>query len=67
MNITIHRPTQIGGQITCIATNQSKIIIDLGHDLPNNNQCKENRLATKHCNGLKYSRYKIQAYKVYVA
>lgn len=41
MNITIHRPTQIGGQITCIATNQSKIIIDLGHDLPNNNQCKD--------------------------
>ncbi len=35
MQITIHRATQIGGQITCISTAQASIIIDLGHNLPN--------------------------------
>lgn len=36
MKITIHRPEQIGGQITQISTPNSSIIIDLGHNLPNN-------------------------------
>ena len=36
MQITIHRAAQIGGQITRISTAQSSIIIDLGHNLPNN-------------------------------
>ena len=35
MQITIHRATQIGGQITRISTSQASIIIDLGHNLPN--------------------------------
>ena len=35
MQITIHRATQIGGQITRISTPQASIIIDLGHNLPN--------------------------------
>ena len=35
MQITIHRATQIGGQITRISTHQASIIIDLGHNLPN--------------------------------
>lgn len=34
MQITIHRATQIGGQITRISTLQASIIIDLGHNLP---------------------------------
>ena len=34
MQITIHRATQIGGQITRISTPQASIIIDLGHNLP---------------------------------
>ena len=35
MQITIHRATQIGGQITRISTAHASIIIDLGHNLPN--------------------------------
>ena len=34
MQITIQRPAQIGGQITCIATPTASIVIDLGHNLP---------------------------------
>lgn len=34
MEITIHRPAQIGGQITKISTACTSIIIDLGHNLP---------------------------------
>lgn len=40
MRITIHRPAQIGGQITCISTARTSIIIDLGHNLP---RCDEDR------------------------
>lgn len=35
MQITVHRATQIGGQITRISTARASIIIDLGHNLPN--------------------------------
>lgn len=35
MQITIHRATQIGGQITRISIAHASIIIDLGHNLPN--------------------------------
>ena len=41
MQITIHRATQIGGQITRISTAQASIIIDLGHNLPNHAEDKD--------------------------
>lgn len=38
VKITIHRPEQIGGQITKISTVTTSIIIDLGHNLPGRNE-----------------------------
>ena len=41
MQITIHRATQIGGQITRISTARASIIIDLGQNLPNHAEDKD--------------------------
>ncbi len=64
MKISIHRPNQIGGQITKISTNQASIIIDLGHNLPNNKGKKDsldNREAiealTTGCDAILYTHY----------
>ncbi len=64
MKITIHRPEQIGGQITKISTNQASIIIDLGHNLPNNKGKKDpfdNREAIEAlaagCDAILYTHY----------
>ena len=38
MIITLHRPHQIGGCITVIETDEAKIIIDLGSNLPGTNK-----------------------------
>ncbi len=64
MKITIHRPEQIGGQITKISTDQASIIIDLGHNLPNNKGKKDpfdNRDAiealTAGCDAILYTHY----------
>ena len=66
MRITIHRGIdQIGGCITEIATNTSKVIIDLGHNLPDGEGVADDRLAnkqaiealTKGCSAVIYSHY----------
>lgn len=64
MQITIHRAEQIGGQITRISTAKGNIIIDLGHNLPNNREDKDmydNDLAvaeiTKDCSAILYTHY----------
>ena len=64
MQITIHRATQIGGQITCISTDQASIIIDLGHNLPNHaedDDAYDNDRAiaeiTKGCSAILYTHY----------
>ncbi len=64
LKITIHRPEQIGGQITRISTATSSIIIDLGHNLPNN-KGEEDPLDNKEaiealtagCNAVLYTHY----------
>ncbi len=61
MNITIHRPRQIGGQITEITTFKgTRIIIDLGVNLSgddplNNREAIES--LTKGCNAVLYTHY----------
>ena len=64
MQITIHRATQIGGQITSISTNRVSIIIDLGHNLPNhteNEDAYDNDSAiagiTEGCSAILYTHY----------
>lgn len=64
MEIAIHRPAQIGGQITKISTQKSSIIIDLGHNLPNNSDDKDpydnsDAIAeiTKACSAILYTHY----------
>lgn len=64
MQITIHRAEQIGGQITRISTAKGSIIIDLGHNLPNNREDEDifdNDLAvaeiTKGCSAILYTHY----------
>ena len=48
MQITIHRGiNQIGGCITEIATEKTKILIDLGHNLPNNEGISDDALANE--------------------
>ena len=48
MKITIHRGIdQIGGCITEIATNNTRILIDLGQNLPDNEGNINDPLATK--------------------
>ena len=64
MQIAIHRPAQIGGQITRISTAHASILIDLGHNLPNH---KEDRDAydnpraiaeiTEGCSAILYTHY----------
>lgn len=64
MQITIHRATQIGGQITRISTAQASIIIDLGHNLPNHaedkdvydNDCAIAKI-TEGCSAILYTHY----------
>lgn len=64
MQITIHRATQIGGQITRISTAHANIIIDLGHNLPNNtkdedaydNDCAIAEI-TEGCSAILYTHY----------
>jgi len=64
MQITIHRAEQIGGQITCISTANTHIIIDLGHNLPKNVEDEDvydNAQAvaeiTKDCSAILYTHY----------
>ena len=64
MQITIHRATQVGGQITRISTAQASIIVDLGHNLPNRAEDKDaydNDRAiaeiTKDCSAILYTHY----------
>ena len=66
MKITIHRGIdQIGGCITEIATETTKIFIDLGHNLPKGNNPVEDENAnketieklTKDCSAIFYSHY----------
>ena len=64
MQITIRRAAQIGGQITRISTARASIIIDLGHNLPKNNENEDaydNDLAiseiTKGCSAILYTHY----------
>ncbi len=64
LRISIHRPAQIGGQITRISTATSSIIIDLGHNLPNNKGDEDpldNREAiealTAGCDAILYTHY----------
>lgn len=64
MQITIHRATQIGGQITRISTAHASIIIDLGHNLPNHAEDEDaydNDRAiaeiTKGCSAILYTHY----------
>jgi ribonuclease J len=48
MKITIHRGfNRIGGCITEIATETSKILVDLGHNLPKGNQLGKDEFANK--------------------
>ena len=64
MQITIHRATLIGGQITRISTPQASIIIDLGHNLPNHaededaydDDCAIARI-TEGCSAILYTHY----------
>ncbi len=64
MRITIHRAAQIGGQITRISTARASILIDLGHNLPRNNEDEDpydNDPAiaelTKGCSAILYTHY----------
>ena len=64
MKIKIHRPAQIGGCITEIATATSRIIIDLGHNLPSAGDEPDNfdnadiiRCLTKDCDAIFYTHY----------
>ena len=64
MQITIHRATQIGGQITRISTANTSIIIDLGHNLPKNNEYEDAydndrtiATITKGCSAILYTHY----------
>ena len=66
MKITIHRGiNQIGGCITEIATETTKIFIDLGHNLPKGDKPSEDKNAnneaieklTKDCNAIFYTHY----------
>ena len=64
MQITIHRAEQIGGQITRISTANTSIIIDLGHNLPKNEESEDvfdNAQAvaeiTKDCSAILYTHY----------
>ena len=64
MQIIIHRAEQIGGQITRISTSNASIIIDLGHNLPNNTEDEDiydNDLAvadiTKDCLAILYTHH----------
>lgn len=65
IKITVHRPNQIGGCITEIVTGQSKIIIDLGHNLPVKGQVAEDEKAneaaiselTEGCDAVFYTHY----------
>lgn len=66
MKITIHRGiAQIGGCITEIATDRSKIFIDLGHNLPKPNEDAEDEYANNEviaklcedCNAIFYTHY----------
>jgi len=66
MTLTIHRGTnQIGGCITEIATETTKIFIDLGHNLPKGDKpvvdeyaCKEEiEKLTENCGAIFYSHY----------
>lgn len=64
MQITIHRATQIGGQITRISTSQASIIVDLGHNLPNHTEDEDaydddRAIAeiTKGCSAILYTHY----------
>ena len=64
MQITIHRATQIGGQIIRISTAQASIIIDLGHNLPSHaedkdvydNDCAIAKI-TEGCSAILYTHY----------
>ncbi len=64
MQITIHRAEQIGGQITRISTATTNIIIDLGHNLPQNvededvyNNVQTIAEVTKDCSAILYTHY----------
>lgn len=66
MKITIHRGIdQIGGCITEIATATSKILIDLGHNLPGKDGASEDKFAgreaiealTEDCDAIFYTHY----------
>ena len=66
MKITIHRGiNQIGGCITEIATNTTKVFIDLGHNLPKGDTPANDSIAneeaieelTKDCNAIFYTHY----------
>lgn len=66
MKITIHRGiNQIGGCITEIATETSKVLIDLGHNLPKGNSSSDDSMAnktsiekvTENCNAIFYTHY----------
>lgn len=64
MQITIHRATQIGGQITRISTANTNIIIDLGHNLPKNTEfedifdnCQTITELTKNSSAILYTHY----------
>ena len=48
MNITIHRPNQIGGCITEIVSSKgTKIFVDLGHNLPTGDRKSEDEYASE--------------------
>ncbi len=61
MNITIHRPRQIGGQITEITTSRgTRIIIDLGVNLSGDDPLNSREAIeslTKGCNAVLYTHY----------
>lgn len=64
MQITIHRATQIGGQITRISTANASLIIDLGHNLPHRTEDEDvydndHAIAeiTKGCSAILYTHY----------
>lgn len=63
MQITIQRPAQIGGQMTRISTHSTSIIIDLGHNLPGNDDKdaldNDSTIAelTQGCSAILYTHY----------
>ena len=63
MQITIQRPAQIGGQMTRISTHSTSIIIDLGHNLPSNDNKdaldNDSTIAelTQGCSAILYTHY----------